>query len=102
MSFPLYYNNGSYLLIVQKGTAWNIIMEYGSFNTRCIGNEDINNMLEIELNAENIKLLFSTNKNLANIDLTNFDEHHYFYYKNNIYYINDWRNIFKFANGKLV
>jgi len=101
MSSPLYYNHETYLLIIQKGTAWNIVMEYGSFTTKCIGNDDLKNMLELELNEENIKLLFSTNNNLNSINIDNFDINQYFYYKNNRYYIYSWIDIFNFANGKL-
>lgn len=103
MTFPLYYNNnGSYLLIIQKGVAWNIVMEYGSFTTHFISNEAINNMIEVELNASNINTLFASNKKLGNIDLDNFDENHYFYYNNNRYYIYNWRNLFNFVNDKLI
>lgn len=102
MSFPLYYNQGKYYLIIQKGNAWNIGYEFGSFQTRFIGNEDLSNMEEIELNSANIKILFNNIKKFENINFDNFDHNmnHYFIYNNQIYYIENWQHVFNFANGQ--
>lgn len=101
MTFPLYYYKGLYVLVIQKGIAWSIIMEYGNFTTRFIRNEELNNMIEIELNEENIKLLFENNKILANIDLTNYNKTQIINYNNRIYFIYNWKDLFDFSNDKL-
>lgn len=102
MTFPLYHNEGNYYLIVQRGNAWNIATEFGTFQTRFIGNDDLSTMEEIELNASNIKKLFINIKKLENINFDNFDDNinnHYFIHNNQIYKIENWQNIFNFANG---
>ena len=44
MNSSLYHNNGIYFLIIQKGTQWNIVKEFGSFTTKCILNEELEKM----------------------------------------------------------
>ena len=91
MSDLLFYKDGSYYIIIQKGTDWNIMMEFGNFTTRCIDNDNLDKMEKLELNSVNIVRLIGSNYNL---DVCNFDENHYLLINNRWYYIENWKNLF--------
>jgi len=95
----LYHNHisNSYFIIIQKGIAWNIVYEYGKFTTRFMKNEDLEQMITMELNSENIKILFESNVNFKNIDYSNFAIDRYFIYNNYRYNIKSWNDVFDFA-----
>lgn len=97
MSNILYHKDDSYFVIIQNGTAWNIVMEYGNFTTKCIGNEDLNKMEKLELSSINIIRLIGNN---YNIDIANFDENHYLLINNRWFYIETWLNLFNIINNR--
>jgi len=91
MSFPLYYNNGSYYLIIEKGMSFNVAIECNNSSNRFISNEDLNSYAEVDLNSENINKLL---KSLGKDAIANSADNGYLLFNNQLFHINNWRDVF--------
>lgn len=90
MSFPLYQHNGNFYLLTQRGMSFNIAVECHNSNNKFISNEELCNYEELELNSENLKKLL---KALGKDSLPNSVENGYLLYNDQLYHINDWRDV---------
>lgn len=90
MSFPLYYHNGCYYLVIQHGMSFNIVMECHNFSNKFISNEDLNSYEELELNSDNFKRLLKALGKDSNMGSV---ENGYLIYSDQLFSINSWRDV---------
>ena len=91
MSFPLYHHNGNFYLLIQRGMSFNIAVECHNSSNRFISNEDLCKFEELELNSDNLKKFL---KALGKDSHADAAENGYLLYNNQLYHINDWRDVF--------
>jgi hypothetical protein len=81
MEYPLYKNENSYYLIINKAINYNIALEFTTFSTIIISNEKLAKYSLIEFNEEN---------------LNDFGINNLIIFDNKIYQFNNWLDVFNY------
>lgn len=92
-----------YYLISRIATYNNIAVEFETFNSCFIQNENFSEKYElIEFNSNNIKKLLAKYNDFNElIDYSNLNDFNTIIYNQNIYIIKNWTDLFNFAAGRI-
>jgi len=97
--------NNKYYVIINKGDYNNVCVEFQTFNQKFINNDDLTSYTFIEFNEENLKNvfkeIFKDTNILVNIDFYDFDYYINIIYSNNIYRLNNWKDVLNFSAGRI-
>jgi len=101
MNNSLYMKDSKYFLITNKGTSYNIALEFLTYNNKIISNDDLNcYYIIIDFNEENLKMIFNNIGIFNSIDFKDFKEYNYILYYDKIYKLNNWLDVFQFMANK--
>lgn len=92
-----------YFLINRIATYNNIAVEFETFNSCFIPNEDFDRNFEIiEYNSSNINLILNNFEEFKDlIDYSNLNDFNTITYNGKIYIIKSWKDVFNFVAGRI-
>ena len=96
-----YFENSHYY-IERVGESYSIGIEFPTFKTKLLMNEQIRHTaILLELNEENLHNLLNSFSEFKNINYENLDLYNYIICKSKIIKIDNWKDVFTFVKNKL-
>jgi len=103
MESELCYFEGSYFFIDKVGESYSITIEFPSFKTKLITNDNLRcNAYLIELNEENLNNFLIQFNDFKQINFTDFSINRYIIYKSQIIKIDNWKDVYYLIKNKII
>lgn len=102
MEGSFYYFENSHYFIERVGESYSIGIEFPTFNTKLIMNENLRcSAYPLELNPENLNNLLGFYDEFKNIKFDNLDMYNYIIYNSQIIKIENWKDMFSFIKRRM-